>query len=73
MKRHKSAGVDGIQAEFALDAADLLMNSLVLRFSQILEGETLVAALQRHVSSCSSMTPASNEWHPGEASVVLWS
>ena len=37
LKRNKAAGVDGIKAEFILDAADLLRTPLVLTSSQILD------------------------------------
>ena len=37
LKRNKAAGVDGIKAEFILDAADLLVTPLVLTFNQILD------------------------------------
>ena len=37
LKRNKVAGVDGIKAEFILDAADLLITPLVLTFNQILD------------------------------------
>ena len=35
--RNKAAGVDGIKAEFLLDAADLLVNPHVLTFNQVLD------------------------------------
>ena len=37
LKRKKAAGIDGIKAEFILDAADLLITPLVLMFNQILD------------------------------------
>lgn len=36
LKRNKAAGVDGVRAEFILDAADLLLNPLVQTFNQLL-------------------------------------
>ena len=37
MKRNKAAGVDGIKAEFILDAASILLTLLVMTFNEILE------------------------------------
>ena len=37
LKRNKAAGVDGIKAEFILDAADLLLTPLVMTFNQVLQ------------------------------------
>ena len=37
LKRNKAAGVDGIKAEFILDAASILLTPLVMTFDQILE------------------------------------
>ena len=37
LKRNRAAGVDGIRAEFILDAASILLTPLVLTFNQILE------------------------------------
>ena len=37
LKRHKAAGVDGIKAEFLLDAEDMLLQPLALTFTQMLE------------------------------------
>lgn len=37
LKRNKAAGVDGIKAEFILDAASILLTPLVMTFNQILE------------------------------------
>ena len=37
VKRNKAAGVDGIKAEFVLDAASILLTPLVMTFKQILE------------------------------------
>ena len=37
LKRNKAAGVDGIRAEFILDAASILLTPLVLTFNQILD------------------------------------
>ena len=37
LKRNKAAGVDGIKAEFILDAASVLLTPLVMTFNQILE------------------------------------
>ena len=36
LKRNKAAGVDGIRAEFILDATTILLTPLVLTFNQIL-------------------------------------
>ena len=36
LKRNKAAGLDGIRAEFILDAAEVLLTPLVLTFNQIL-------------------------------------
>ena len=37
LKRRKAAGVDGIRAEFILDASDILLNPLVQTFNQVLD------------------------------------
>ena len=37
LKRNKAAEVDGIKAEFILDAASSLLTPLVMTFNQILE------------------------------------
>ena len=37
LKRNKMAGVDGIKAEFILDAASILLTPLLMTFNQILE------------------------------------
>ena len=37
LKRNKAAGVDGIKAEFILDASEMLLDPLVITFNQALE------------------------------------
>ena len=52
LKRNKGAGVDGIRAEFILDAATILLTLLVLTFDQIVnKGVHLPGALVSSIQS----------------------